>query len=306
MKRAVNRFLKTGKTGGNDPEIIADECNLLIRNETQRSLKRAVTLAKSFVQHSRQQPDMQLQLALRSLGWAQHVSGQYPKAEKAYLEARSLVARDPLIRGRIDRILIDVYMYLGNIAEARRRSRLAISGFMRHGHEEDAAKTRVNLANLYHRQDRHREANSQYLAATKYFEKHGGDLMLGLCYYNQANTLVQLFEFDAAEKLYQKAEQKFSQLSLDLYVNECQYGLSWLNMLRGDYYVALQKLSHCEEVYRKASQPKGELVCSLDRAEAYLGLNLFTDAYKAAQTSEAGASRLGIKYEAAKASMFMG
>ena len=306
LRRAVSRFLKTGKTGDYDPQKLSEDCNKVIRAQTQRSLPRAVEMATSFVKFSRAHPTMPLQLALRSLGWALHVSGQYRRAEKAYLEARALVRRDPLIRGRIDRILIDVYMYLGDINEAKRRSRLAINGFLRHGFEEDAAKTRVNLANLYHRQDRHREANKQYVIATEYFENHGGDLMLGLCYYNQANTLVQLFDFEKAEKLYGQAASKFTSLGLDLYTNECEYGLSWLHMLRGEYHSALQKLTACEETYKKVAQPKGEIACSLDRAEAFLGLNLFADARPAAQAAETAARRLGIKYEAAKGAFFGG
>jgi len=304
--QAARNFLRTGSIGKHDAALVAEACNRLVRGETQCSISKAVDLAQTFVRRVRRREDMPLQLALRSLGWALHVSGRYLEAEKAYVEARSLARNEPVTRGRIDRILIDVYMYLGDFAESRRRARLAISNFRRHGLEEDEAKTRLNYANLFHRQDRHREANREYRRAAAYFERHGGTLMLGLCYYNQANTQVQLFDFAEADRLYELAKQKFGSLGFELYVTECRYGLAWLHMLQGDYHRALSELEACEAAYRTARQPKGAMLCVLDRAEAMLSLNLYKDACDAARVAERQARSLGIHYESAKAAFFLG
>ena len=304
LDRAAREFLRSGAAGANDPVALAEECNRIVRGETQHSIPKAIALGRDFVRHARRHPDMPLQMALRSLGWALHMGGKYRQAEKAYLEARSLARNDYVVRGRIDRILVDVYMYLGDFAEAHRRAQLSLRTFRRHGRDEDEAKTRCNYANLLHRQDRHREAGKQYRRAARYFEKHGGNIALAVCYYNEANTLVQLFDFKRAEKTYKQGEKIFRRLGLTLYVNECQYGLAWMMMLRGDYHPALEKLSECEEAYRAASQPKGEMLCQLDRAEAFLGLNLFAEARKAARSAERRARRLGIAYESAKAAFF--
>ena len=233
------------------------------------------------------------------------IGGKYRLAEKTYLEARLLLKGDPIWRGRVDRILIDVYMYLGNYQEAGRRARLSLKTFERAGQKADVAKTRVNLANLLHRQDRHREASLEYEAAATFFESSEDTLTLALCRYNHANTLVQLFEMEAAAALYRKAERTFIDLGYNLYANECRYGMSWLQMLNGDYYEALNELIECERSYQAAGEPRGVLLCTLDRAEAYLGLNLFTDARSMAQLAERRARKLGFQYEAAKAALFV-
>jgi hypothetical protein len=111
---AARRFLSSGHTGGAELENLTAACDRLVRAETQRSLPRALELAKKFVKLTRANSDMSLQIALRSLGWASHCSGKYQEAEAAYCEARALVVRRPFDRAQIDKILIDVYMYLGS------------------------------------------------------------------------------------------------------------------------------------------------------------------------------------------------
>ncbi len=306
IERAARKFLKTGNSAGFEPGDLAEECNRLVRAETQRSIRKAIELGRAFVKQARRREGVPLQLALRSVGWALHMGGKYRKAEKAYLEARSLSKQDYVVRGRIDRILVDVYMYLGDYEQARKRALSSIRTFQRHGAHEDEAKTRVNYANLFHRQDRHREASREYRRAAVYFETYGGDLALSLCYYNEANTMVQLIEFERAEQLYSQAEKKFATLGYDLYVNECQYGKAWLLMLQGSYHVALEKLAACEKNYHDASQPKGEMLCQLDRAEAFLGLNLYCDARRTARSAEKRARKLGVRYESGKAAFYGG
>ena len=298
------QFLKTGARAGRPTAAMAEACDRLIRQTTQQSVAQAISLATKFVARARRDHALPLQLALRALGWASHVGGKYRQAEAAYLEARMLVLRQGEIRARIDRILIDVYMYRGQFAEARRRARLALDTFRKLRLEEEAAKTRINLANLYHRQDRHRDAWGEYNRALQYFEQSDNILVRALCQYNLANTSVQLVEFERAGELYRLAEANFISRKYDLYANECRYGLAWLSMLEADFDQALRGLDTCERQYREAGQPKGVLLCRLDRAEAYLGLNMFVDALTIAADAEKRANKLGIKYEAAKAAFF--
>lgn len=304
-EQIIRTYLKTGQRGSLDPEALAAACDQLIRRTTQQSVAEATKLATRFVAHARQDNLMPLATALRAFGWTGHVGGKYRKAEQAYLEARTLLKRDPHLRARIDRILIDVYMYLGNFAEARKRARLALTTFDKINQLDEAAKTRVNLANLFHRQDRHAEAREQYELALAFFENSDNILVRALCQYNLANTLVQLIDFDAARELYQAAEQNFLNQKYDLYANECRYGLAWLHMLQGEFDQALRGLAECERQYQQAGQPKGVLLCRLDRAEACLGLNLFREARSAARDAEKRARKLGIGYESAKAAFFV-
>jgi len=303
--QAVRRFLKDGSSDRIDRTVLAEACSRAIRSTAQKSIPSATRTAQNFVRQARKHGGILLNYALRTQGWCYHIGGRYRQAEKAYLEARSLVKRDPVWRGKVDRILIDVYMYLGDYSEALRRARSSIRAFERAGLPDEVAKTRVNLANLFHRQDRHSEASREYELAAHYFERSDDLLTLAICRYNYANTLVQLFELDVAARLYSEAERTFTELGYDLYANESRYGQSWLQLLRGEYYSALTGLASCERSYRSTGQHRGVLLCTLDRAEAYLGLNLFTDAHNAAQRAERLARKLKLQYEAAKAALFL-
>jgi len=289
--------------GGNK---LAASCDSLIRAETQVSTVSSVAMAREFVARARQHRGILYLTALRALGWALLVSGNYPEAKTAYLKARRLAGRDPVIRGRIDRILIDVYMYLGRADESRRRARSALNTFARLRLPDEAAKTRVNFANVLHRQDRHREASRLYLQAANYFLHQKNQPATALCWYNLANTRVQLFDFAEASRLYTKAREIFEKHGHDLHATGCLYGLAWLHMLEGKFHTALQELGDCESFYARGQQPRETILCQLDRAEIYLGLNLFLDARQAAEQAARGASKLGIGYEVAKAYLFKG
>jgi len=173
---AARVFLARGIDSGLDAPTLARVCDSLIRRETEISSTSAVALARKFLRRSQGRKGILLTTACRNLGWALLVSGNFRQAEKYYLRARTLLAREAAPRGRIDRILIDVYMYLGDFKEARRRARLSLAVFKRLGDEAESAKTRVNYANLLHRQDRHREAGQLYEQAARYFERHQNQL----------------------------------------------------------------------------------------------------------------------------------
>jgi tetratricopeptide (TPR) repeat protein len=284
---------------------LIDECNLIVRQATEESSARALSLADAFVTRCQRMEARYRAIALRAQGWALLVAGKYQRAESAYLEARRLLRRDSLARARIDRVLIDVYMYRGNHGEAQRRARMAAATFRRLGAESDLAKTRVNFANVLHRQDRHSEAAERYGQAAAYFESQGEDVGAAICNYNLGNCLVQLFDFDRAEDLYTRAGKALADNGLQLRAVGCEYGLAWLYMLKGDFHIALQKLTQCERWYEQAGQERELLLCRLDRAEVYLGLNLFRDAHALASESEALARRLGVRYESAKAAFFL-
>ena len=122
-------------------------------------------------------------------------------------------------------------------------------------------KTLVNRANIYHRQDRHREAFRLYHQASTHFFTKGDQAATALCWYNEANTLVQLFDFSQAGKLYSQAREIFLKLEHRLHATGCLYGLAWLHMLEGNFHVALQELTECEAFYNEGGQER-ELILS--------------------------------------------
>ncbi len=304
MADVVEQYLSTGEIGNADANELAELVRTAVHREVQRSTDSGLKMARLFVRRARPDGGVLLQAAYRALGWAFHVANKYGAAKDAYLEARQLALRDPLVRGKIDRVLIDVYMYLGDDKEARKRAHKAMSTFERIGNKAEREATRVNYANLLHRQDRHREAFEQYRAARRYFEKGSDRLKLALCAYNEANTLVQLIEFPEALKRYKKAESIFREFHYDLYANEAVYGVAWLQMLQGNYHEALTLLIRAKQEYSRHGHPHGVVLCLLDIAEIYSNLNLWTDSLHAARLAESQAKRLGTGYELAKAAFF--
>ena len=297
------RFLTTGNSEGLSMESLAAACDRLVRQRIESSSEQAIELGHQFVKRARGHNKFMLSTALRAYAWALLVGGRYRPAEESYLEARTLLRRDPLMRGRIDRALIDIYMYLGNPVEAKRRARLATAAFKNSA--ADLAKTRVNYANVLHRQDRHRQAHDLYSQAAEYFHAEKNGPAEAICRHNQANTLVQLFDFEQADRYYRSARKIFEDHEQHLRANSCLYGLAWMHLLEGKFQLALAELTECEESFVRAGQLRETVLCRLDRAEVYLSLNLFVEARNAAAAAEADARRLKIKYEAAKAAFFV-
>ncbi len=301
---AVDRFLSHGQNHSLEPASLAKAVDDRIRLEAQKSLKHALSLARQFVRRSENRQSPLLLTAYRALARVTHMSVKHAEAEKAYLHARRLAGSDALIKARIDRALIDVYMYLGDYPESRRRANLALAAFKRANATADIAMTHVNLGNLLHRQDKHRDAERFYFLASEYFQSVGDELSVARCEYNRANTLVQLFEFDQAEPLYVSARDIYFKNEFMLDGTDALYGLAWLAMLKGQFHIALTELAECEAAYRKFGQPKGAALCELDRAEVYLGLNLLTDALESSRSAEKQFQALGHRYELSKARLF--
>lgn len=240
----------------------------------------------------------------RALARAGHMGAKYKEAESAYLKARALVLKDPDPRARIDRALIDVYMYLGDFNESRRRANMATRTFRRLESSSEVAKTNVNYANVLHRQDRHKEAEKLYKSAADHFTAAGDELSAARCFYNRANTLVQLFFFSEAEILYSRSSSIYEKYGYTKDATDSEWGLAWMYMLKGNFHVALKKLNACELSYRRMDVSIRIASCELDRAEVYLQLNLNDDAFNSARRAEKLFKKLGVSYEAAKAALY--
>ncbi len=304
LTRSAELFLTSGKLLVSDQTGLAKACDDRIRQESQRSLRSAMTLAQRFVRSARPLGGVMELTAQRALARTTHMSAKHAAAEQAYLRARLLCGRDALTKARIDRALIDVYMYLGRFSESRRRARLALVVFRKLELPAEIAMTNVNLANVMHRQDRHRDAERLYAEAADYFLSIGDELAVARCSYNRANTLVQLFDIETAELLYRSSMEIYTRHGHALDATDARYGLAWLRMLTGRMHVALIELAECERAFRQFGQPKGAALCILDLAEVYLNLRLFSDAAEAAQSAEKEFVKLGHRYESSKAAFF--
>lgn len=300
----VQSFLEHGTVNGIAEAELAHACDVHIRQLAQKSLTDAKSTAERLVKQATPHGNPLLLTAYRTLARTTHMSGQHAPAEHAYLHARRLAGRDKQVIGAIDRALIDVYMYLNDFSNSRKCARRALKIFEELRSDSDIAMTQVNYGNLLHRQDRHREAETLYRDAAQFFDKAGNELAVARCLYNRANTLVQLFDFDRAEKQYTRSEEIYARNSFDLDATDARYGLAWMHMLQGRFHVALHELAECEEKYHKASHRRGVALCVLDRAEVLLSLNLYEDALISAKSARESFAELGLRYESAKADLF--
>jgi tetratricopeptide (TPR) repeat protein len=304
QEKEARQFLRTGLKGDLSESDLALACDRLLQATARQSFTRAVDEARRYIAYASKMGGQLHLSATRCLARYLHLSGQHKEALPLYLKARERAKGDAITRARIDRVLIDVHMYLGDYESARKAARRAIATFSRAGAERDLAQTRANFGNLLHRQDKHRDAERIYRQAAEYFEKTGDNISLARCYYNRANTLVQLFEIEEAESLYKKARKMYTADGFDLDACDVSYGLAWLWMLTGRFHRALVQLTNCQEQYRRGGDRRGEALCTLDRAETFLSLGLYSDALDAARLAGRKFKRLNLRYERSKSALF--
>ncbi|MFH2049046.1 MAG: tetratricopeptide repeat protein, partial [bacterium] len=305
IKAVVQSFLDTGmiEKGFTEDEL-ASICHKYIIEISRKSLRKSYQLAKEFVKQAGKFNSPLRIASYKTLATVSHLSGDYSQALKAYQNIKKYSGQDKLLKARIDRALIDVYMYLGEYKKAGDAARRAIRCFEALKSKSDLAMTRVNYANTLHRRDRHREAEELYHQAEKYFIKTNNKIAEARCSYNRANTLVQLFDFPKAEKLYRKAQSIYLTEDNKLDANDALYGLAWLHMLSGDFHVALLELSECEKTYHDSGDKRSETLCILDKAEIYLGLGLYLDSLELSRIAERKFKQLKLHYEKAKSAFF--
>jgi len=303
---ALKRFISSGKLGPSDRSAVAEAFEVEVRRRTQRSMPGALRYAEKFLQRVEQgkRCGSMARSANRALARTLHLKGEYRLALKRYQRARALGGADVDFRARIDRALVDVYMYLEDFPSARKRAQMALAAFRKLKSELDVAMTMVNYANLFHRQDRHREAEKYYREASAIFKKQGNKFALARASFNRANCLLQLFDVDQAERLYQQALKTYTELNLPFDATEAKYSIGWLRMLTGQFHLALRDLNDARRAFRTVGHRRGVALCDLDMAESYLQLNLYSDALDAARLAESAFNRLGLRYEEAKAALF--
>jgi tetratricopeptide (TPR) repeat protein len=278
-----------------------------MRGLLSTSLRPALRLSRRYHERATQLRSPELKLsASRNLARGLHMSGAHAQALAHYRAAAALALRMDrrLDAARIERALADVLMYLNRYAAAERASRKSARDFRRLRAPADAIQSEVNLANLLHRQDRHQDAAAIYRSALAYFEASGPPLALARVSYNLGNTLVQMFEWEEALACFRRAESIYLEHDCKLDANDARYGRAYIDLLGDRFTIALDELVACEQVYGEEADPRGQALCHLDMAEAYLGLNLYHEAHLEAGRAEKQFARLKLRYERAKSRLY--
>lgn len=162
------------------------------------------------------------------------------------------------------------------------------------------ARLDINLANVFHRQDRFAEALACYERAYQELLPRKDAEGIAVALHNMAVCLISLNDFQRALETHEKAREVCRQAGMDLLVRQADYNIAWLHYLHGDYGRALELLHETRAACRTSGDAYHSALCDLDQSEIYLELNLPSEAAEMAEHGLRQFQELGMGYEAAK------
>lgn len=183
------------------------------------------------------------------------------------------------------------------LASAKRAGAL----FAAHHDDMRLARLEINIANLFHRQDRFDEALACYERAHEKLLPLQDIAGIISALHNKAVTLIALNRFHEALAAYQAARHLSVQHQKPIAVAQADYNIAWLYYLRGDYRRAIEMLQETADASLRHGDAYHAALSLLDLSEIYLELNLSEDAREMAEEAQTRFRQLGLGYEAAKA-----
>jgi CHAT domain-containing protein len=196
---------------------------------------------------------------------------------------------------------IQPLILLGEYERALQAAKRARKIFTAVGAEVRLARLDINIGNVFHRQDRFRQALACYEKAYSRLLPAQDSEGIIAALHNAAVCLIALNEFEEALSTYRLARKYARQKRMPLAVAQAEYNISYLHYLRGRYGRAIEMLRAARTFSEKAGDAYHAALCRLDLSEIYLELNLNQEAAELAQEAYRGFQELGMGYEAAKA-----
>jgi CHAT domain-containing protein len=197
---------------------------------------------------------------------------------------------------------IQPHILLGEYAEATAAAEEARQIFLQEGNEWRLARVELNTGNIFHRQDRLREALEYYQRAYRYFQPHKekDPEAVAVALHNQATCLISLNDFPRALAIYEEVKTFALEHEMPTVAGHADYNIAWLYYLRGEYGKAIDMLRIVREACRTSDRYHFAL-CHMDLSEIYLELNLSAEAAEMAQKGAELFEQLGGHgYEVAK------
>ncbi|MCU0224301.1 MAG: CHAT domain-containing protein [Acidobacteria bacterium] len=233
--------------------------------------------------------------AEHAAGVLAHLAGRTGAAQR-HLRRAFAIFRDadrPLDAGDAQRVLVDVAVQAGDAPAARAAARAARACYARAG---EAGPRRLgalalNLGNLHHRLDRHREALAAYREARGWYARAREPRRLAFVDYNEANILATLDRTPVARRGYEAARAVFAAERLTALELQADYALAGLDLLEGRLDPALARLEAVRARQAGLGDPLGAAHCELDAAEALLRLNRAEEADLRARSAAAAFTR---------------
>jgi CHAT domain-containing protein len=281
-------------------ERLAEEVRRLLRVDLDEALRKAETALAIAEQLGASES---LARALRAKANALWFKGQCKPSVELLERAAGLFGEI----GRADEVgrtlstSIQPLILLGEFEQAHRNAERAREIFTQLNDGLRLARLDINVANIYHRQERLAYALATYERVYTRLLEHGDTEGVGVVLHNMAVCLIGLNQFERALHIYQEAREFFGRNQMPLLLCQAEYNIAYLYYLRGDHERAINGLRGAREISSKNGDAYHTALCHLDLSEIYVELNMAEEAAEMAQEAADRFGQLGMAYEAARA-----
>jgi tetratricopeptide (TPR) repeat protein len=191
-------------------------------------------------------------------------------------------------------------MQLGQFDQSQLLAQSARSVFIEHNDVLSLAKVDMNLGNLHYQQGKYTQALEDYRGATQSFVSLDETLYGAMNQINQANALIMLDDFLAAEQMHEAARPIFEQADLRTAAASVDYDLALLQYARGNYTEAFRTFERARAMFSSLDLQVNLAMTDLEESNLYLDLNLPDEALRLAQRAEAAFTEMAMTFELAR------
>ncbi len=282
---------------------IVEELAAAVRCKLRVDVPEALGLAEAAVAIAQHLGDaFALGLGLRAKGNALWFMGQCKPAVDLFRKAALLFESIGNLNevGRTLSSSLQSLALLGEYENAFAAAQKAREIFTQLGDGWRLARLEINIANIYHRQNRFAPALDAYRRAYEQLLPHSDTEGIAGALHNMAVCLIALDDFHGALEAYRKMRDFCSEYEMPLMVAQADYNIAYLFYLRGNYAQALELLKLSRETCLKNGDRYHLALCDLDESEIDLELRLIDEAAEMSQKSFEQFQELGMNYEAAR------
>ena len=190
---------------------------------------------------------------------------------------------------------------LGRYDEAVETGNAALKIFEKHRDLITAGKVEMNLGNIALRRGFLAEAENRFMSARKRFTKLNEKVWLAMCENDLAITYTALNEYRTAERFYDQALEKTSEMKMRVTEAEIEASMGNLALFRGRFHEALRFLELSRQKYFELNMPHQTAIANLEIADIYLELNLTDEAIAIYEKVADSFKRLKMQGEEARA-----
>lgn len=270
----------------------------------RKDLKKAQELAETAAALAQDLGDYESQAhASRAQANALWFSGHNQQAAELHKKAIEHFEEsgNALETARTLSVSIQPLILLGEYDRALAAAERAREIFTSRGEAVRLARLEINVGNIFHRQDRFREALDCYERAYQQLlpDKDAEGIIAAL--HNIAVCLITLNDYQRALSTYEQVRAFCRARNMPLAAAQADYNIAYLFYFRGEYARAIDMLRVARENCERTGDAYHTALCHLDLSEIYLELNAAEDSAEMAQEAFRSFQELGMGYESAKA-----